>query len=319
MSIIELATKRLEEMTRAGVVVPWDAAGLAQSEVQARVESIRSHPSTDSIQVAPMRRFDGAPVSAGRASPKPLHTPANAEPSVAVTLDLERLERLGHVVPRQGRSTVGEEFRQIKRSLLKNARGKESAANRLSLIMVTSALPGEGKTFCALNLAMSMAVEIDMSVLLVDADVVRSELMRRLRIRARKGLLDLLTEPGLNLSDVVLRTNVPKLAVLPAGTRNNLSTELLASEAMEALLVSLATGYPDHVVIFDAPPLLMTSEAKLLASRVGQVVLVVEASNTQRSDVAQALAALEQCPNVTLALNKAHMPEVPRSYGDYYG
>ena len=319
MSIIEQATKRLEELTRAGVSVPWAAAGLAQSEVQARVESDPRHPAMDSTPVAAMRRLDAESMSARAASPMPLHTPDSAESRVAVTLDLERLERSGHLVPTQARSALAEEFRHIKRPLLKNARSKESAANRLSLIMVTSALPGEGKTFCAINLAMSMAVEIDTSVLLVDADVVRPEVLQRLGIQAEKGLLDVLTEPNLDLSDVVLKTNVPKLAILPAGTRNNMSTELLASEAMETLLVSLATRYSDRVVIFDAPPLLVTNEAKVLASRIGQVVLVVEASNTPRSVVAQAFAALEQCPNVMSVLNKAPEPAGPLGYGYYYG
>ena len=318
MSIIELATKRLEEMVRTGVTVPWAAAGLGQSEVQARVESIRDAPPADATPVAAIPQPDGASLLAGPASRMQLRALENAGSQPTVTLDLERLERSGQIIPRHGRSALGEEFRQIKRALIRNARSQESTAERLSLIMVTSALPGEGKSFCALNLALSMAIEIDMSVLLVDADVVRSELMRRLRVRAKKGLLDVLTDPGLNLSDVVLRTNVPKLSILPAGERNDISTELLASEAMKTLLVSLATCNADRVVIFDAPPLLLTSEAKVLASRVGQVVLVVEASSTQRSSVAQALTSLEQCPVVMPLLNKALESQVPRGYGDYY-
>ena len=318
MSIIEQATRRLEQLNGAGVSVPWAAAGLAESDVQARVESKSQHPAKDPTPAAAMRRRDEDLVSAGETPPKPLHTLDRAGSPVAVTLDLERLERSGHLVPTQARSALAEEFRHIKRPLLKNARSKESAANRLSLIMVTSALPGEGKTFCAINLAMSMAVEIDTSVLLVDADVVRPEVPQRLGIQAEKGLLDVLTDPDIDLADVVLKTNVPKLSILPAGTRNNMSTELLASEAMEALLVSLATRYPDRIVIFDAPPLLVTNEAKVLASRIGQVVLVVEASSTPRSAVAQALAAVEQCPIVMSVLNKAHEP-ASLGYGYYYG
>ena len=236
-----------------------------------------------------------------------------------MTLDLERLERSGHLVPTQTRSALSEEFRHIKQPLLRNARSKDSATNRCSLIMVTSALPGEGKTFCSINLAMSMAAEIDTSILLVDADVVHPEVLQRLGVEAEKGLLDVLTQPGLKLSDVVLKTNVPKLSILPAGRHNNLSTELLASEAMEALLVSLTVRYPDRIVIFDAPPLLVTNEAKVLASRIGQIVLVVGASSTSRRDVAQAFAALEQCPIVTSVLNRAHEPKVAHGYGYYHG
>jgi len=236
----------------------------------------------------------------------------------AVMLDLEVLERSGYLVPSQVRSTLAEQFRQIKRPLLRNARSKDSVEKRLSLIMVTSALPKEGKTFCAINLAMSMSIEIDTSVLLVDADVVRPDVMHRLGVESQKGLLDLLTDPQLRLSDVVLKTNVPKLSILPAGTRNSMSTELLASEAMGELLVSLSQSDTKRIVIFDAPPLLVTTEAKVLASRLGQVVMVVEASSTPRSAAMQAFATVEQCPIVMSVVNKASERE-GGSYGDYYG
>lgn len=207
----------------------------------------------------------------------------------------------------------------MKRQLLKNARSQGAAEHRLSLIMVTSALPREGKTFCAINLALSIAAEIDTSVLLVDADVVQPAMMNRLGIKAGRGLLDVLTEPGLDVDDVILQTNVPKLAILPPGTRNVMSSELLSSAAMESLLVSLAWRDPNRVVIFDAPPLLMTNEAKVLASRVGQVLLVVAASSTPRSAVMQAFATVEQCPIVMSVLNKTSQSVAPYGYGQYRG
>jgi receptor protein-tyrosine kinase len=164
---------------------------------------------------------------------------------------------------------------------------------------------------------MSLASEIDTSVLLVDADVVRPASMQRMGLQAEKGLLDVLTDTSLDLSDLILRTNVPKLSILPAGPRNHRSTELLASDAMNTLLLSLLSRYPDCIVIFDAPPLLVTNEATVLASLVGQVMLVVEASKTPRSAIAQAFAALEQCPIVMSVLNTA--PEPAAGYGYYYG
>lgn len=323
MSLIDKATQRLEELSCAGVAVPWAAAGLEQSDLRERVESKRPRRSLESTPVAAMRRVALQATSAAAVSLPTRHPPieerADTEPTVTVTLDLERLERLGHIISTQTRSTQAEEFRQIKRPLLKNARGDNAVANRLSLIMVTSALPREGKTFCSINLAMSMAAEIDTSVLLVDADVVRPEMLGRLGLSPCKGLLDVLTDPHLKLSDVILKTNVPKLSILSSGTPNSMSTELLASEAMEALLVSLATRHPDRIVIFDAPPLLVTNEAKVLASRVGQVVMVVTASSTPRKAAEQAFAAVEQCPIVLSVLNKAHEPAVPGGYGYYYG
>jgi receptor protein-tyrosine kinase len=232
---------------------------------------------------------------------------------------MQRLEQSSHLTPTQARTILAEEFRHIKRPLLKNAHSEDAIAGRLALIMVTSAMPGDGKTFCSINLAMSMAAEVDMSVLLVDGDVVRpDEVLRRLGLRAERGLLDLLTDENLKLSEVVLQTNVPKLLLLPTGKRNELSTELLASEAMDKLLMSLATEYPDLVVIFDSPPLLVTNEAKVLASRVGQVVMVVDGSSETPSVVAQAFAAVEQCPIVMSVLNKAPGTTAPLGYG-YYG
>ena len=319
MSIIEQATKRLEELSRAGVAVPWGAAGLSPGPQRATpagvVPQAASEPVTGGAEI---RLVDTERPSPVRDAAKPPASRGRARGRV-VTLDLARLEREGHLVSTQSRSLLSEEFRQIKRPLLKHTRSKEAIKNRLALIMVTSAMPGEGKTFSAINLAMSIANEIDKSVLLVDADVVRPDLMRRLGVEADVGLLDLLTDPSLALDDVVLQTNVPKLSLLPAGKRSTYSTELLASEAMDELLLSLASDCPGRIVLFDAPPLLVTTEAKVLAARVGQVVVVVEAGGTHRREVEQAFAAIEQCPNVCSILNKASESEVPDGYDYYYG
>ena len=233
-------------------------------------------------------------------------------------LDLARLERQGHLVSPSKRSRLTEEFRHIKRPLLANMRRADAAANRATLIMVTSSLPREGKTFFSLNLALSLATEVDTSVLLVDADVVQPELMKRMGVPPRLGLLDLLTRPELCLSDVVLRTHIPKLSLLPSGTPNDLSSELLGSQAMAHLLASLARC-PGRIVIFDAPPLLVTNEAQVLASRVGQVVMVVEASKSPMASVAQAFAMLESCPVVMAVLNKVPASPLSNGYGSYGG
>ncbi|MCK7470644.1 MAG: AAA family ATPase [Desulfomicrobium escambiense] len=170
--------------------------------------------------------------------------------------------------------------------------------------MVTSSVPGEGKTTCAVNLAMSIAMEIDTSVLLVDANVLRPGLPDRLGMPSTRGLFDSLVDPGLDLSELILRTNIPKLSVLPTGTLATRSAELLASTAMNRLLDELACRYDDRIVIFDGPPLLATPGAQTLASRVGQVVVVVEAGRTPRRLLGQAFAMLEQCPNVVSILNR---------------
>jgi protein-tyrosine kinase len=311
MSIIEEATRRLEQLTRAGVAVPWAAAGIEHGEVQARVEG--GARAVAEAPVATVHRIaaDDAAAGVGR---RQAHRAARGRPAPAVAIDLGALEASGYLVPGQGRTLLAEEFRHIKRPLLTSAREAESRGRRQTLIMVTSALPGEGKTFCAINLAMSMTAEIDTSVLLVEADVVRPDVLHRLGVAPVRGLLDLLVDPSLEPSEVVRATNVAKLSILSAGTPNGKSTELLASDAMERLLASLADD-PDRVVIFDTPPLLATSEAQVLAARVGQVVMVVEASQTRRDAVAQAFAQLEGCPSVMPLLNKAPDPALPLGYG----
>ena len=318
MNIVEEATKRLEQLSRAGVAVPWSAAGLEQSDLQARVDA-RPRPVAvpapgGSVRRAPIEAVPSPPSSSRRVESR-----FDAGSAGELTLDLEHLARSGHLVPADTRSTLAEEFRRIKRPLLENTRREDAAAERLRLIMVTSAVPGEGKTFCAINLAMSIAAEIDTSVLLIDADVVRPSLLQRLGVRSDKGLLEVLADPHMDLSRVILKTNVPKLSIVPAGAPNAVSTELLASDGMERLLVSLAEDCADRVVIFDTPPLLLTNEAEVLASRVGQVVLVVEASATPRKAVVQALRALEDCPHVMTVLNKANRPARRLGYGYGYG
>ncbi len=165
----------------------------------------------------------------------------------------------------------------------------------------------KGKTFCALNLALSIAAEIDSSVLLVDADAEHAGLMHKLGVSSRPGLYDLLIQPELKLADVTLQTNIAKLELLPAGTPHSLPSELIASEAMQRLLTSIMTSEPGRIVVFDAPALLPSSEAAVLATLVGQVVLVVGASSTPQRAVLQALGTLEQCEIVLPLLNKARL------------
>lgn len=234
-------------------------------------------------------------------------------------IDLPRLQQLGMITDEGGRSSVAEDFRIIKRPLLRSARGIDGPPiHHGNLIIVTSALPGEGKTFCAINLAMSMAMERDTTVLLVDADVARPALLNVLGLDARPGLMDVLLDDELDLSEVILKTNVPALSLLPAGRRNKHATELLASRSMSRLLEDIANRYPDRIVIFDSPPLLLTSEAGVLASQMGQVVMVVEAERTTHSSVRESLRQIEACRNVNLIYNKTQ-PFTSNDLYAYYG
>ena len=233
-----------------------------------------------------------------------------------VEINLTQLHNLGMVAPDEGKSIVAEEFRLIKRPLIKRAfqQGTGSIKHG-NLIMVSSALPKEGKTFCAINLALSIAKEMDHTVLLVDADVARPSVLRTLGLKSEIGLMDILLDDKLDLSDVMLKTNVETLSILPAGKSHKRSTELLASQGMSSLLGEIANRYSDRIVIFDSPPLLLTTEASVLASHMGQIVMVVEAETTTQHAVKDALRQIETCANINLVYNKA------RAFpgGNYYG
>jgi protein-tyrosine kinase len=239
----------------------------------------------------------------------------------SVSINLSRLKIAGFVTPDADRTEIAEELRLIKRPLLINAFGQGAdSTQRGNMIMVTSSLPGEGKTFCAINLALSIAMEMDRTVLLVDADVAKPKLLQYLGVRAEKGLLDVLRGGMVSLPDVLLRTNIEKLTILPSGKAYKHATELLASEAMDRLIEDLASRYSDRIVIFDSPPLLATSEASVLASHMGQIVMVVEAEKTPRAAVREALGQIEDSGAVIgMLLNKATGPKGGAYYSYGYG
>jgi receptor protein-tyrosine kinase len=206
----------------------------------------------------------------------------------------------------------------IKRPLLNNVGGKSAtpvrAANR---IMVTSSLPGEGKTYVALNLAMSIAMELGTEVLLVDADASRPALLERLGLAPSTGLLDLLVDPTLPVGSAILRTNVAHLSILPAGTPQSRSTELLASDGMSQLVQKLASEDPRRVILFDTPPLLAATESRVLAAHMGQIVMVIAADDTPQGTVAEALSTIESCPVVYTLLNRVASSDRGHYYGSY--
>ena len=248
------------------------------------------------------------------ASPRPM-----ALTSRRVELDLQRLAAANFVTPGAPRNRIADQYRVIKRPLIANALGKGAApvahGNR---IMVTSALPGEGKTFTSVNLALSIAAELDTTVMLVDADVGRPSVLKTLGLAPGPGLLDVL-EGRATMPEVLLRTNIDKLTLLSAGTLHDRATEVLASDGMHSLLQEVAQRYDDRIIIFDSPPLLATTEARALASHMGQVIMVVRAGHTSQSDVRAALDTIEFCPVKLLLLNQARSSKFdPYSTGHKY-
>ena len=252
------------------------------------------------------------------AAPVPVEEPSPRQAAPRFQIDLERLQRMGVITPDGARSSLAEEFRIIKRPLLEKAFINGAPRQRSNLIMVTSSMPGEGKTFCAVNLAMSIAKERDHTVLLVDADVARPAVPKMLGLDTDKGLLDLLHDDKLDVRDVIYGTNIERLRIMPSGKSHKLSTELLASQAMGKLLDEIANRYADRIVIFDSPPMLITSEARALAREMGQIVLVVEAQSTTQRGVKETLRQLGRTDNVNLVYNKARYFLGQSYYAGYY-
>jgi protein-tyrosine kinase len=251
----------------------------------------------------------------------------SSELSVAPTgpqlvLDRGRLARFGIAIPSSGRSRTIEEFRLVKRNLMSMWPQSELNGDRRSgrIIMVTSARPGEGKTFSALNLAMAFASERDVQALLLDADTQHSTLPNILGIPGDRGIVDVLAG-NLGLSDVLIQTNLPNLMILPAGRGGPHVPELLSSREMAALLEELTQKLYDRFIIIDTPPCMASSDAAALAPLVGQIVFIVEAHNTQQAEIEAGLSTLSACPRISLLLNKSGTLATDHfgSYRHYYG
>lgn len=327
--LIELAAKRLDELRRAGVVLPGD--GVTQSAVRDMEPQVIDPHEPDPLQ--PLEMGGAEPsveartqaLEAQRRGGRPRGTdsvplPAANPPSPQrrVDIDLGRLASIGYLVPSPAPSLLVDLMRVIKRPLLQNMRRPAEAGGperRSNIVIVTSAVPGEGKTFVATNLAMSIAMEVDHSAVLIDGDVLRPSVFKRLHLPRQPGLLDLLVNRQMKATDLIVATNVPKLSLMCAGTIHSRAEEHLASVAMDRFLDEISALYHDRLIIIDSPPLLVTTESRALAERAGQVVLVVEANRTPREQVLQAFDALSHCPIVMSVLNKARVNETDYAYG----
>jgi receptor protein-tyrosine kinase len=234
----------------------------------------------------------------------------------SIDLDLDRLRRNGFVIPGETSATA-EEYRIIKRPLLLNAFGPEQI-DRGNLLMVTSARPGEGKTFTAVNLALSMVSEKDVTVLLIDGDAINPTVPRVLGFEHDRGLTDVLADDRIDLSDVLIRTNIDKLSILPAGSRHPMANELLASARMSAFVDEVAARYKDRIIIFDSPPVLATTDPTVLALHVGQVAFVVEAEGTGKAAIEESLRILGSCRHLGMILNKTRRSNQLYGYNNYY-
>ena len=232
-----------------------------------------------------------------------------------VEIDRAVLRREGLIVPEDAVSGLLEEFRIVKRELLADARASDDVAARR--VLVCSPHPGEGKTYCAINLAIALAAERDVEVILVDADVLKPSVPRRLGFEAEAGLMDCLADDRCHPEDLVISTDVEGLFVLPAGSRTGRAAEYLASARTAEVLDRLTSGAPNRFIIFDTPPALAASPAAELAAHVGQAMLVVRADQTSRAALEDAQQLLSACPDIKLLLNATRFSPSGRRFGDY--
>ncbi|KXI28485.1 XrtA-associated tyrosine autokinase [Paraglaciecola hydrolytica] len=236
-----------------------------------------------------------------------------------VKIDLSKLNEKGFVSSNSSRQLINEEYRAIKRKILDNAFGALSKSlTNPNIIMVTSSRPGEGKTFTAINLALSIALEQDKTVLLVDADVLRPNVMRTLELSDKQGLMEYLLGEKTDIADVIYQTNISNLRIIPAGKSHHLSTELLASEKMYQAVEEFANRYTDRVVIVDTPPLLGINETAILANLAGQAIVVTEENKTKLTDLDKAVKQLNPEMAIGFVVNKSQSVSSDVGYGYYY-
>lgn len=277
----------------------------AIQKMQARTSDAKAPARTPPAPGAPAERVNVV-------TPAPLPAVARPAPRVVnrsgkkISFNRDALRADGILPPEHQERLIANQYRQIKRPLIDNAIGRNNAAVPDGhLIMVASAVPGEGKTFTSVNLAMSLAAERDLSVLLVDADVAKPHISSIFGLGREPGLLDCLLNEALDVESLIVETDVDRLSILPAGPVTENATELLASSRMATIVRALGSADPNRIVVFDSPPLLLTSESRVLSSIVGQIVLVVTAGETPQQTVMGAISHIAEGKSIGIVLNQS--------------
>lgn len=307
MSLVERALKKIQE-SRSQAQTTHAPQGAGSSSLNT-IPLQAARPASSSHQPS---------AQAARVSAVPTLEPVR--PTRVVHIDRDALRQAELLPPASQERQLAGEYRQIKRPLIANAlgRGVPKLANGHRM-MIASAMPGDGKTFTSINLALSFALEKDLSVVLVDADVAKAHLSRTFGVHNELGLMDLLRDENLDVESVILPTDMPGLSILPAGKATETATELLASARMEQIANQITVRNPNRIVMFDSPPLLITSEAMALSGVVGQIVLVVRAGVTPQSAVLDAIELLGEGKSIGLVLNQTDEQVRPGYYYQYYG
>jgi len=293
-----------------------DESGEPLAELEAPPEADLEAPAADAalepdLPVADAELREPDPATA-------LTVPPTPESGRMPPLDMAALEKSGLVVGHKVRTRISEEFRITVGHLLRSMQANYSPGRGApNVIMITSARPGEGKSFSSLNLAGSIAQHTQRDVLLMDVDAKQRSISSQLGLTDRPGLLDLSNNSSLRIEDVIIKTSIPHLSLMPVGSGQSGGLDITQTRPVTTLVERIARRFPNSVVLLDAPPCLSTSDPSTLAPFVGQIVLVVEAERTQRNEVIAALDLIKSCPSVTLMLNKIKLT-TSYTFGAYH-
>jgi exopolysaccharide/PEP-CTERM locus tyrosine autokinase len=239
-----------------------------------------------------------------------------AKPAKRMTLSMEVLRVRGYLPEASEDQVFADHYRRIKRPLIDKALSEVAAVGEPRVIMVTSALPGDGKTFTSINLALSMALERDISVLLVDCDVARRHVSDIFGLKEESGLLEALVDESVDIESLVVQTNLRGLSILPAGRRRvEATTELLSSNRMRQVIANLCHRNPRRILLLDSPPLLITNEGRTLVKIAGQIVLVIRAGRTPRQAVQDSVGLFDARQAGGIILNQVQVGPVDGYYG----
>lgn len=309
MSLVEQALKRAK---LAGKPTPLSTAvpqPVVLPETSAASERVAVHSNAPSVTIPAEQLIEPSP-----------EITATIQPLKSLEIDFELLRSYGYLPQLSQEREIAEQYRHIKRPLLARALGRGMPRqDNCTVIMISSALAGEGKTFSSINLALSMSLETDATVLLVDADTSKPQVSKALGLQNESGLVDALLDEALDPETLVQLTDVPKLSVLPAGRAWESAAELLASDRMSRILRRLQAMSPSRIILLDCPPLLITNEAKAIIDAVGQAVLVVKANDTPQQAVLDAISHFRDNQFVGLILNQSDtIAGLGYGYG-YYG
>ena len=268
------------------------------SKIRKALEKAKQTRKADVVNM--FREGETVPV-AGPPTPKETEpvgeTPAVAAQTRKILCDVRTL-RKNKIITRCNGEIIADHLKLLRTQVLNSM--KDCGANSL---LITSANAREGKTFTAINLAMSISQEVDHTVLLVDADLRSPSIHEYFGLDVEAGLADYLLRRA-EVQDLLINPGVEKMVILPAGRGLPNSSELLGSSQMQSLAQEMKARYPDRFIIFDSPALLDGADALVIANFVDGVLLVVEEEKTTQKELREALDLLSGKKIIGIILNK---------------